>query len=572
MTTVAKALVNPEEIRKIVWGFANMVRDKGNGTVEDYAKVVLPTCLLKRTLDLQTEFNSENGKSFFDLVEAGVSSAEQALIDINAMSYKFYDINKIKKECIQTSITLISWKDLMKYKENPNGEEVTISLPFNQEYKTKAVDFIELMFEIINVFNEKIEHVFNTFEYKKLIIQNKIVPTEDFYKTCHNELSKYDFNMKNITTDIFSDIYMDLIGRFAADSGKSGGEFFTPTLLVKNAWRLIDIDEMANKLVSGEKTSLSIGDPTAGSNTFLIYGYDEIMKKCEELAPGKVNKQTFSFYGQELKNFQYCLGLINMIFHNTIDSYNQGIPFECQNANVIDKYFTGIGSMRGMLDIVVANPPYGGTDYGVAYAESTKTTDPRWKAGVPKQGEKEFAFMMTIEDLLNKTGKAVVVMPLGTLFRNTGKQFRKYLLDNDLVEGLVALPKNMFATTGIPVVLWVLNKKKKDQDKGKVFMVNATKDFIKVGKFNEWQPEKSIQSYLSRSAIEDYSGYADYVSIEKNNFNLSIQRYYGEIEEEEWVDIEELECEIELVEKRLHEKRSIINSLVGKVRLLEGDL
>ncbi len=566
------------EIRKIVWAFADMVRDKGNGTVEDYAKIVLPTCLVKRTLDLQEEFNTKEGASFFELVQIGASSEEQALIDINAKSYRFFDLKYIKEQNIQPSICLITWSDLMSYEENPNeevrrvgkgkkGEEV---LKFNQVYTTTAKNFIALMFEIISTFNPTMKHVFNTFEYEQLVLRKNIVPLSDFYKTCHEELSKYDFNMTNISTDMFSDIYMDLIGRFASDSGKKGGEFFTPTPLVKNAWQFIDIKEYARKLISGEKTHISIGDPTAGSNTFLIYGYDLIMAECEELKPGAISKSVFSFYGQELKAFQYCLGLINMIFHNTIDSYNTGIEIVDQNSNVISNYFNGIGKMKGQLDIVVANPPYGTKDYGINYATDNKINDDRWKYGVPKKQEGEYAFLMTIYDLLNKQGKSVIVMPLGTLFRDGAKEIRKHLLTEDVVEGLITLPGNMFLTTSIPVVLWVLNKDKKEKDKGKVFMVNASKDFKKVGKFNDWQSEKAINSYLTRTEETDYSGYVDFSTLEKNKFNLSVQRYFSKEKEKEEINIIALEKEIIELENQLISRKLKMNSIISQVLDLEG--
>ena len=561
------------EIRKIVWAFADMVRDKGNGTVEDYAKIVLPTCLVKRTLDLQAEFNKKEGNTFFKLVDIGASTEEQALADINAKSFRFYDSVNIKKDSIQESIILITWADLMGFEDNPNGEDRKVGengvLAFGQTYTTKAKNFVELMFEVIDAFNPIMKHVFNTFEYRQLILQKNIVPFEEFYKTCQSELSKYEFNMENISTDMFSDIYMDLMGRFASDSGKKGGEFFPPTPLVKNAWQFIDIKDYARKLINGEKTNISIGDPTAGSNTFLIYGYDLIMAECENIKPGVVSKEVFSFYGQELKAFQYCLGLINMIFHNTIDAYNVGMKIQEQNANVINEYFNGIGRMRGQLDIVVANPPYGVKDYGIDYATTSKSTDDRWKFGVPKRQEGEYAFLMTIYDLLNKQGKAVIVMPLGTLFRDGAKEIRKHLLEEDVIEGVVTLPGNMFLTTSIPVVLWILNKNKKESDKGKVFMVNASKDFKKVGKFNEWQQDKAIKNYLERVEEVHYSGYADFKTLEKNKFNLSVQRYYSKEKEKEIVDIVALEKEIIELESNLTTKKQEMNSLIAQILALE---
>lgn len=574
MNTTTSTLVY-EEIRKIVWSFADMVRDKGNGTVEDYAKVVIPTCLLKRTLDLQKEFNDKNGKKYFDLVALGGSTELRSLQELNGKGYRFFDFEKIIETGVQPSIILLTWDNVISYADNPNGEERYVgkegTLAHRQVYKTKAKNFVELMFEIINVLNANMLHVFDTFEYENLLQVKKIVPTEDFYKTCHAELSKHDFSMQNISSDIFSDLYMDLIGRFASDSGKKGGEFFTPTPLVRDAWQFVDLEEISQKLSTGEKTSLSIGDPTAGSNTFLMYGYDMIMEQFRKMNPGKeLDKNVFSFYGQELKAFQYCLGLINMIFHNQIDSYNRGIGITNQNSNVINNYYAGIGQKREQLDIVVANPPYGVKDYGISYAESTKITDSRWKYGVPKRQEGEFAFLMTILDLLNKQGKAVVVMPLGTLFRDGGKAFREHLIKDDFIEGLVTLPGNMFLTTQIPVVLWILNKNKKEADKGKIFMVNASKDFKKIGKFNEWQSAKAIENYLTRTEEEDYSGYVDLEILEKNKFNLSVQRYFSKEKEKEEINIFELQSEILDIETNLQKKKAIMDEIIGQILDLEN--
>ncbi len=542
-----------DEIRKVVWAFADMVRDKGNGTVEDYAKIVLPTCLVKRTLDLQAEYNKTELDVYFQMIDLGGADDRQIMRELNNHSYGFYNNDYFNQPESQIGIIFISWQDLMAYKDNPNSEPRFVGgegkLGGRYSYTTTARNFVELMFELIDKLNKEMQHVFNTFEYEQLIMKKNIVPFYDFYKVCQDELSKYNFDMKNISTDMFSDMYMDLMGRFAHDAGKKGGEFFTPTPLVRNAWRFIDIEHYAKGLVDKKINHLSVGDPTAGSNTFLIYGYDMIMAECEKLKPGSVEKTRFDFYGQELKAFQYCLGLINMIFHNTLSAYNYGIDIENQNANTITNYFSGIGKKRNQLDIVVANPPYGTKDYGIEYATNSKLTDPRWKFGVPSKQEGEYAFMMTIYDLLNENGKAVVVMPLGTLFRDGAKSFREHLINEDVVEGIVELPANMFLTTSIPVCLWILNKNKKEADKGKVFMVNASNDFEKVGKFNDWQADIAVDHYLKRTEKAEYSGYVEAQTLAENEFNLSVQRYLGEEEVEEDINIEELLNDIENQEK-----------------------
>lgn len=206
------------------------------------------------------------------------------------------------------------------------------------------------------------------------------------------------------------------------------------------------------------------------------------------------------------------------------------------NQDVISKFNTGIGTLAGTMDVVLGNPPYGLKDYGIEYAQATAQTDRRWRF-VPNSSEGEFAFIMTALELLNAQGLSVLVLPFGTLFRDSGKNFRKGIVSEDLLEGLITLSANMFLTTSIPVVLWVFNKNKKKEDKQKVFMVNASHDFKKVGKFNEWQPEKAIEAYHARKEIAEYCGYVDMVKMTKENFNLNVSRYFAPKGEKEVIDL-----------------------------------
>ena len=170
----ADSTMNYSTIQNIVWHFADMMRDNSSGTVEDYAKIVLPTTLVKRTMDLQKEFIQKNGKSFFDLVDMGISTVEQALKDINAKSYKFFDFDVIVSKKVQPTVMLLSWDNLMNYSENPNKEVKTVNVMFGQKYETQAADFIELMFEYVDVLNNYMQYVFTTFEYKSLLLHKNV--------------------------------------------------------------------------------------------------------------------------------------------------------------------------------------------------------------------------------------------------------------------------------------------------------------------------------------------------------------------------------------------------------------
>lgn len=308
------------------------------------------------------------------------------------------------------------------------------------------------------------------------------------------------------------------------------------------AIQLLDIPSIVQDFKTGKKNRLNIADPTSGSNTFLIrfdMALEEEFKRQEMEYP----KNSIYYYGQELKQFQGALGVLNMMFHGLIDVYNVGTPIEDQIKNSITQYYDGIGKHRLQMDVVLANPPYGVKDYGYDYAISNKDTDHRFKVCQPNKSEGEHAFVLTIYDLLNTGGKAAVVLPLGTLFRDAGSKVREYLIDH--LEGIVVLPDKMFLTTQIPVCIWVFNKQKKKEDQDHVFMVNASHDFVKVGKFNQLQPDISRKAYLTREEIENYSGRVSVEKIKKNGFNLSVGRYFSKKQDKQEIDLAKTTLEIE---------------------------
>lgn len=569
MTTHAK-LTFPM-LQKIVWAFADMIRDKGRGEILDYAKIVLPTCILKRTLDIHEEMLDAKRAKMLENLNEGFLTTSQVISEAAKVT-DLFNVDKVTAEGGQSGVLFITWKDLIAYEDNPNGEMRTVGqATFGQPYQTTAKTFVNLMFEIVEFLNTDIHYVFSTFEFENLMLQKKIVPYEDFAKTCREELN-ISFSLSAVSVDVFSDVYMDLVGRFAEDSGKRGGEFFTPHLLVENALKFLDLDAMADEVVSGKRTSLSVGDPTSGSNTFLTVFYDLLKAKVLKRQPKMEStfQKMVTFFGQELKNFNYCLGIMNMLAHGVSRMFNPNIARIHQNSNTISNYANGIGSRRGTLDVVLANPPYGLKNYGIEYAQANKNNDDRWKWGIPNAGEGEMAFLMTVYDLLNKRGKAVVVMPLGTLFRDAGRVFRENLIKEDVVEGIVALPSNMFLTTQIPVCLWILNKDKADADKGKVFFVNATEDFKKVGKFNEWQPEHAQQNYLTRTEEAGFSGYVDFDALSKNAFNLSVERYFAKEEAKEVIDLVALTKDIRKLEASIAKDKAVIDDVFAQILKLEG--
>ena len=261
------------------------------------------------------------------------------------------------------------------------------------------------------------------------------------------------------------------------------------------------------------------------------------------------------------------------IAHNYFDDniMKEAISIYERNKNIeeVDIYLSNeynentIGQYKNLVDYIVANPPYGLKDYGYDFA--INSGEDRWEYGIPNKGDGDIAFLLTINDLLTSTGKAGVILPLGTLFKDSTSKIRENLLTNDLVEGIVMLPSNMFQTTSIPVCFWILNKNKQEQDRNKVFMVNGFEEYIKVGKFNEFQKERCLHNYLNRIEEEGLSGYVSIQDIEENDWNLSVQRYVFKDEPEEVIDIVELNKDIINLNNDIITKSNDMNFILSQI-------
>jgi type I restriction enzyme M protein len=191
--------------------------------------------------------------------------------------------------------------------------------------------------------------------------------------------------------------------------------------------------------------------------------------------------------------------------------------------------------------------------------------------GVPTRSEGEWAFINTVVDLLSPTGKALIVLPLGVLFRDGGKVFRQFLVEKNWIEGIVSLPANQFLTTQIPVCMLLLNKDTErdfwgNPRKHGVFMVNAAEDFTKTGKLNHWDQDDAVNFWHAR---EDKPGYGGFVPVEtlrseRNSYNLSINRYFSPIREKETLDPVSLAQEVQTIQGRLAARSEWLDGKPGE--------
>ncbi|MBP9596479.1 MAG: type I restriction-modification system subunit M, partial [Fusobacteriaceae bacterium] len=322
-----------------------------------------------------------------------------------------------------------------------------------------------------------------------------------------------DLNMVTLQKgDILGDAYEYLIGQFAMESGKKAGEFYTPHL----------VSEVMAQIVARTTNVKSIYDPTVGSGSLLLTVKKHLSK----------DKQTdLAYYGQEKNTATYNLTRMNLLLHGVRpekmkikngDTLGNDWPEDPENPN------EGV-----QFDAVVMNPPYSAANWNKA---GLKVSDPRFEIGgaLPPDSKGDYAFLLHGLYHLGTNGTMAIVLPHGVLFRGSSEgEIRKKLIDKNQIDAVIGLPSNLFTNTGIPVAIIILKKNRKLSDP--VLMIDASNNFIKVGKQNVLQEKdiaKIVDVYISKEEIAGFSHLASLKEIIQNEYNMNIPRYVQSIEED----------------------------------------
>src|SRR5258705_77247 len=313
--------------------------------------------------------------------------------------------------------------------------------------------------------------------------------------------------------DILGDAYEYLMRHFATESGKSKGQFYTPAEVSRIIAKVVGID-------GGTPRTATIYDPTCGSGTLL-----------QKAADG--DPYGMSIYGQEKDLATYALSRMKMVIHNNADA-------DLWRGNTITQpYFKNAQGGLRAFDFVVANPPFSDK----AWSTGLEQEYGRFEFGRPPAKNGDYAYLLHVIASLKSTGKAVIVMPHGVLFRgNAEADIRKEIIRRGYIKGIIGLPANLFYGTGIPACLVVLDKANAAARTG-IFMIDASKGFEKDGPKNRLRHQdvhKIVDVFLRRIEIVGYSRMvpvAEIVSPE-NDGNLNLPRYIDTSEREDLQDIE----------------------------------
>ncbi len=316
--------------------------------------------------------------------------------------------------------------------------------------------------------------------------------------------------------DIIGDAYEYFMMKFAQESGKSKGQFYTPSEVSRTIARLIGIGNI--KQETGKRWTLH--DPAAGSGSLLIRAADE--------APLDDNGASIvDIFGQEKYSDTAGLAKMNFILHNKGTS-------EIISGNTLSdpQYTDDFGELR-KFDFIVMNPPFSDKDW----SDGIKPSEDKFRRfdgyGIPPEKNGDYAWFLHVLKALNSTGKAGIILPHGILFRgNTEETIRKEILKRRYIKGIVSLPANLFYGTGIPACIIVIDKEKAEEREG-IFFIDASQGFKKDGSKNrlrEQDIEKIIQTFNNRIEIEGYSRFVSNEEIKKNDGNLNVPRYIQKVD------------------------------------------
>ncbi|MBM7614809.1 type I restriction-modification system subunit M [Alkaliphilus hydrothermalis] len=318
-----------------------------------------------------------------------------------------------------------------------------------------------------------------------------------------------------VSEDILGDAYQYLIEKFADEGGKKGGEFYTPTEVVKVMVNLLKPQE-------GER----IYDPTCGSGGMLIQSIQYIKEHGG-------NQKNVSLYGQEINLSTWAICKMNMLLHGAKGA-------DIQKGDTIREPKHTEGGVLKTFDKVLANPPFSLKNWGLEEASTDQYH--RFPYGTPPKSYGDLAFVSHMVASLNTKGKMATVVPHGVLFRGGAEgKIREGFLKDDLVEAIIGLPQNIFYGTGIPAALIVINKNKVEERRTKVLFIDASEGFVKDGnknKLREKDINKIVEGFDEYVDIEKYANVVELDKIKENDYNLNISRYVDTTEEEEEVNIE----------------------------------
>ena len=506
-----------DELQSTIWKIANEVRGAVDGW--DFKQFVLGALFYR--------FISEN---FTNFIEGGDESVNYANMSDDVITPVIKDdATRTKGYFIYPTQLFVNIAKNANNNPNLNTDLAAIfdaiessanGYPSEHDIKGLFADFDTTSNRLGNTVEEK---------NRRLAAVIKGVESLDFGNFEDNEI------------DLFGDAYEFLISNYAANAGKSGGEFFTP----QNVSQLI-----ARLAMSGLTSVNKIYDPACGSGSLLLQAKKQFDAHLIE----------DGFFGQEINHTTYNLARMNMFLHNiNYDKFDIALGNTLLNPQYGDEK---------PFDAIVSNPPY--SVNWVGSDDPTLINDDRFAAAgvLAPKSKADFAFVLHALSYLSARGRAAIVCFPGIFYRGGAEQkIRKYLVDGNFVETVIALPPNLFYGTGISVNILVLSRHKADT---KTQFIDASgEDFFKKQTNNNVLTDEHIERIVDifdrKAPVEYVAALVDNSNIAENGYNLSVSSYIEAKDTREVIDIARLNAEVKQTVKRIDALRADIDAIIKEL-------
>ena len=501
-------------LQRQIWQIANDVRGSVDGW--DFKQYVLGTLFYR--------FISEN---FAAYLEAGD--------DIDYASLPDSIVNdEIKDDAIKTKGYFIYPSQLFS--------NILVTANTNESLNTELAAIFSAIESSANGYpsEQDIKGLFADFDTTSNRLGNTVKDKNLRLAAVLTRVGEMDFgDFEGSQIDLFGDAYEFLISNYAANAGKSGGEFFTPT----------HVSQLIAQLAMHKQTRVNkIYDPAAGSGSLLLQAKKHFDAHIIENG----------FFGQEINQTTYNLARMNMFLHNI--NYDK---FNIQLGNTLtDPHFLG----DKPFDAIVSNPPYSikwkGSD------DPTLINDDRFApAGVlaPKS-KADFAFVLHALSYLSAKGRAAIVCFPGIFYRGGAEQkIRQYLIDNNYVETVISLAPNLFFGTTIAVTILVLSKHKPDT---RTQFIDASGLFKKETNNNvltDAHIVEIMQVFDTKENVPHFAASVDLTTVAEKDYNLSVNTYVEAQDNREVVDITALNAELKTTVAKIDRLRADIDAIVAEI-------
>ncbi|KXU38956.1 restriction endonuclease [Ventosimonas gracilis] len=502
-------------LQRQIWQIANDVRGAVDGW--DFKQYVLGTLFYR--------FISEN---FTAYIEADDDCIQYAKLSDSVIT------PEIKDDAIKTKGYFIYPSQLFV--------NVAASANTNESLNTDLARIFAAVESSANGYPSErdIKGLFADFDTTSNRLGNTVADKNSRLAAVLKRVAELDFgDFKDNHIDLFGDAYEFLISNYAANAGKSGGEFFTPQ----------NVSKLIARLAMHKQASVNkIYDPACGSGSLLLQAKKQFDEHIIE----------DGFYGQEINHTTYNLARMNMFLHNiNYDKFNIQLGDTLRSPHFGDEK---------PFDAIVSNPPYsvkwiGGDD-------PTLINDDRFApAGVlaPKS-KADFAFVLHALHYLSAKGRAAIVCFPGIFYRGGAEQkIRQYLVDNNYVESVISLAPNLFFGTTIAVNILVLSKHKADTN---TQFIDASSLFKKETNNNvllDSHIEQIMSVFDSKADVEHFAKSVNHDVIADNDYNLSVSSYVQAKDTREEMDIAKLNAELKTTVARIDQLRKDIDAIVAEI-------